>query len=61
MEQALIDRIEALQADRKSKATMVSQIRQQFESARLNGPYFRCSASVSSGSPPRTLLASLPS
>lgn len=40
MEQALIDRIEALQADRKSKATMVSQIRQQFESARLNGPYF---------------------
>lgn len=40
MEQALIDRIQALEADERMKAAMIGQIRQNFESARVAGPYF---------------------
>lgn len=40
IEAALIGRIEALKADDRQKAAMIGQVRQQFESARLTGPYF---------------------
>lgn len=37
---ALVQRIEALEMDGRDKAKMISQVREQFESARLAGPYF---------------------
>lgn len=40
MEDALVARIDALEIDGKQKAAMVAQVRQHFESARVNGPYF---------------------
>lgn len=38
--EALVNRIEALEIDGREQAKMVAQIRQQFESDRLAGPYF---------------------
>lgn len=40
MEEALVARIDALEIDGQQKAAMVAQVRQQFESAKVNGPYF---------------------
>lgn len=40
MEQAIIDRIERSKASKKSKRVVIDSIREQFEGARVEGPYF---------------------